>query len=399
MTESHRKRKRSIVIDTNILMTNLDQLHSIERKTDIYVPLVVIEELNYLQAKEDLRDKAQAALDYVKQRSSNRDPRIGRCVLQSIEEAVDSVKELKGSKVSNDDKVLYWALLLQREFQVAVSCFTQDVILQIKAMACGMNACGDSASLLSEQEALEPALEPAAIQSTGSEQCSTFDLIVDENFLVHRLSLLKTFINQSNSAGGHQTKFRICIPWKVMMTLDLLKVSNESVETKIKAARAAHFLLDHIRKRSPWIHIQDIETSPKQWLKQFSHNRVFILSEDLKLKFIANIRVINEEKLLLLWFAETFVQNACHVLPAMSTSTKPWFRQLRTSSSRYTSKKKRKKVTGDLRPSNMTRKHRTKVWDHLFPRSKPERKTRDRGDQFNMMLCDVYVRMKEFSAR
>lgn len=391
--ENYRKPKKSVVVDTNVLMTHLDQLQMMDRDINIYVPKAVIDELTYLKEKEDLMIKAATALTYLQKRSANRDPRIGRCVLQSNREVADPCGITKRSKVSNDDKILHWALQLQKKLKVAICCFTQDVILQIKSIACGMNASGDNRTLLSNS-----ATEQTLLNITSLAGGQIIHLIIDENVLIHRLSLVRTLVDQSESKEPQSFKFHVHIPWSAIVALDQLKVSNESVDVKMKASKVAHYLLDYIQKKTPWIHVQHMEVNLRHWLSQLKGQDVFILSEDLEVKFIMDIRVINEEKLLLMWFPETIVQNACRMLPTVPVSDHPWFHRLRPTIKKKKPKSPKVQLGTMKKALRLVKQRRKKAFDVLFSKAKTQSED-GLKDTFNLMLCDVYLQLKEFSRK
>ena len=412
------KNRKHTVIDTNILMTLLDKLKMPDRTTDIYVPKAVMDELNYLKDKEDLTTQVDMAKEYLQRRSPNRDPRLGRYVFETSE-----VSQKRGCKVSNDDKILCWALQLQKELGVTVNCFSKDVILQIKAIACGMDAFSDNQTpvMMPPDEDVKVSNEdvkvkqraaktahymlqhirspknqtllgaaPSAAASPAAVGCKssdTVDLIVDKNWLIHRLPLLETLLELNNFEWT--VKFRVHIPWRVMIALDLLKVSDESEEVKIKAAKMAKYLLQHIR--SPWIGVQHMEADLQQWLEPLKERNCFVLSEDLRVKYIYDIRVINEEKLHLMYFSDTYIQTASRQLPPIPLSTQPWFRQLVTAINN-----KKKKTNGKvLKPNRIkTKKIKKKLRNILFrPTWTQNSATDDRFDGLMGGLMDDHELM------
>ena len=327
MDQSGRRLKRPVVIDTNILLTRLDQLPLLDHVADLYIPKAVVNELVYLNGKENLTYNVKSALSYLEKRRAQRDPRIGSCISQSESAVAISPVSQNGSKVTNDDKILHWALHLQRQSIIPVTCFTQDLILQTKAIACGINATGDVKSLL-----ISTSSEPPSFQVAGPLDVQIVPIIIDETFLIHRLGLLKTLTEQSGSLQQNSFRFLIHIPWQVLANLDQLKISHESVDTKMKASRAVHYILDCARNRSPWIRIQHVEQSLDQWMAQFKQGNVFILSQEPDFKSFMGFPVINEEKLLAEYFSGTCIQKACQVLPAVTASSQPWYRKLNTTS-------------------------------------------------------------------
>ena len=68
MDQSGRRLKRPVVIDTNILLTRLDQLPLLDHVADLYIPKAVVNELVYLNGKENLTYNVKSALSYLEKR-------------------------------------------------------------------------------------------------------------------------------------------------------------------------------------------------------------------------------------------------------------------------------------------------------------------------------------------
>ena len=267
----------SVVVDTNILINSLDNIKTINDKVNIYVPKAVIEELANLYERDDddmlLKRKASSALIYLLKRKTNRDPRLANLIVVESD-------NLNIKTTSNDDKIIYCALHLKKTLKKTIGLLTMDVILEIKAIACGINTFSiDDPDLTNVIKTCVPVY---INQRDPENRCEIIDLLVDENFLINRWGFLVTLVDISNGEIPHRHKFRIHIPRKALKVLDLLKVCDgcdDCVDRKRVAAKINRYLLDEIRNKSPWIDIQAINCPLVKWIDQIETKSLFMLNE------------------------------------------------------------------------------------------------------------------------
>lgn len=137
-----------VVIDTNIFLSHLPIVKNLVEgkqtysKVHIYVPWMVLQELDYMKTNRDNKMKlellARKAANFIFEQTTRKNPLFR---IQSLDEFKNCINLLPDENA--DDKILLWCLQLQKETAanaVKIILLSNDLLFCTKASACGVHA-------------------------------------------------------------------------------------------------------------------------------------------------------------------------------------------------------------------------------------------------------------------
>ena len=133
-----------VIIDTNILLSHLPtvkmllQRNMFCKKIQIYIPWMVLQELDYMKTKNEKKNSieilARKAASFLFEQIKVKNP----CFrIQTLDEFKNCISLLTDE---NDDKILEWCLYLQKERQCKMILLSNDIMFCAKASASGIES-------------------------------------------------------------------------------------------------------------------------------------------------------------------------------------------------------------------------------------------------------------------
>lgn len=131
------------VIDTNIFLAHLETVKMLVEskevcsKVQIYVPWMVLQELDYMKTNRENKVKlglfARKAATFIFEQINNKNQFFR---VQTLDEFRSCINLLTDQNA--DDKILQWCLQLKKEIPTDISLLSNDILFCAKAIACGI---------------------------------------------------------------------------------------------------------------------------------------------------------------------------------------------------------------------------------------------------------------------
>jgi len=133
-----------VIVDTNIFLSHLPTVEmllnigSSEKNIQIYIPWMVLQELDYMKTKNEKKNSieilARKAALFLFEQIKKKNPRVR---IQTLDEFKNCINLLSDE---NDDKILEWCLYLQKERQCKMILLSNDIMFCAKASASGVES-------------------------------------------------------------------------------------------------------------------------------------------------------------------------------------------------------------------------------------------------------------------
>lgn len=173
-----------VVIDTNIFLSHLPttkllvENQEICSKVQIYVPWMVLQELDYMKSNKGHKLKldtvARKAASFIFDQISKKNPFF--CI-QTLDEFKNCINLLPDENA--DDKILQWCLYLKKDIPAEITLLSNDILFCAKASACGIQALQSKQFISQLPQMLDQQLT-VLNEDTSSATFSSVDSTINE---------------------------------------------------------------------------------------------------------------------------------------------------------------------------------------------------------------------------